>query len=69
MMGSVPDGPRPLQSHTAASGPPPVLVDTDLAELVFDDGDALAVVVREDAVEQRGLARPQEPGEDGHGHA
>lgn len=35
-------------------------VDVDLAKLVLDDRDALAVLAREDVVEQRGLAAAQE---------
>ena len=42
-----------------------LVVDADLAELVLDHGDALAVVFLEDAVEQRGLAAAEEAGEDG----
>jgi hypothetical protein len=44
-----------------------VVVDADLAELVDDDGVALAVVLREDAVEQRGLAGAEIAGEHGDG--
>ena len=43
------------------------VVDADLAELVLDHGDALAVLLGEDAVEQRGLAGAEEAGEDGDG--
>jgi hypothetical protein len=39
-------------------------VDVNLADLVLDDRDALAMATRQDVVEQRGLARPQEPGDD-----
>ena len=46
-----------------------LLVDADLAELVFDDGDALAVVGGEDVVEQSRLAGAEEAGEYGDGHA
>jgi hypothetical protein len=42
-----------------------VVVDAYLAELVLDDGDPLAVVFAQDAVQERGLARAQKPGEDG----
>jgi hypothetical protein len=42
------------------------LVDSDLAELVLDDGDAAAVLLGEDAVEEGGLARAEEAGEHGH---
>ena len=44
-----------------------VVVDADLAELVDDHGVALAVVLGEDAVEQRGLAGAEVAGEDGDG--
>ena len=44
-----------------------LVVDADLAEFVLDHGDALAVVLGEDAVEQRGLARAEEAGDDGDG--
>ena len=44
-----------------------VVVDADLAELVDDHGVALAVVLGEDAVEQRGLAGAEIAGEDGDG--
>jgi hypothetical protein len=40
------------------------LIDADLTELVLDHGDALAVVLGEDAIEKGGLARPEKPGED-----
>src|SRR3990172_7149056 len=43
-------------------------VDADLAELVLDHRDALAVVLLEDAVEQRGLARAEKARENGHGN-
>ena len=43
-----------------------VIVDADLAELVDDDGVALAVVLGENAVEQRGLAGPEVAGQYGH---
>jgi hypothetical protein len=39
------------------------LVDPDLAEFVFDHGDALAVILGQDAIHQRGLASTQESGE------
>ena len=35
-------------------------VDADFTELVFDDGDALAVVLRQDAVQQRGFSGAKE---------
>ncbi len=44
-------------------------VDADLAELVDDHGIALAVVLGEDAVEERGLAGAEEAGEHGHRNA
>ena len=40
-------------------------VDADLAELVLDDGDALAVVLAQYVVEQSRLPGPEEPGQDG----
>ena len=46
-----------------------LVVDPDLAELVLDDGDALAVLLGEDAVEQGRLARPEEAREHGDGDA
>ena len=46
-----------------------VLIDADLAELVLDDGDPLAVLGGEDVVEQRRLAGPEEAGQDGDGDA
>ena len=45
-----------------------LVVDAGLAEFVFDDGDALAVLLLEDAVEQRRLAAAEEAGEYGHRH-
>ena len=39
------------------------MVDGHFAEFVLDDGDALAVLLREDAVEQRGLAGAEKTGE------
>ena len=44
-----------------------LVVDADLAELVDDDGVALAVRLAQDAVEQRRLAGPEIAGEDGDG--
>ena len=44
-----------------------LVVDVLLAELVLDDGDLLAVRLGEHALEQRGLARAEEAGEDGGG--
>ena len=43
------------------------VVDADLAELVDDHGVALAVVLRQDTVEQGGLAGAEIAGEHGHG--
>ena len=43
-----------------------LVVDADLAELVFDHGDSLAVLFGENAIEQRGLACPKKAGEDGY---
>ena len=45
------------------------VVDADLAELVLDDGDAFAVTLGEDVVEEGGLARAEEAGEHGDGDA
>ena len=36
-----------------------LVIDADLAELVFDHGDALAMILRQDAIDQRGLAGAQ----------
>ena len=41
-------------------------IDVDLAELVLDHGDAVAVLSRQDVVEQRRLAGAEEAGEDRH---
>jgi hypothetical protein len=43
-------------------------IDVDLAELVFDDRDAVAVPGAQDVVQQRGLAGAQEAREDGDRH-
>ena len=40
-----------------------LLIDADLAELVLDDGDPLAVLGGQDAVEQGRLARAEEAGQ------
>ena len=45
-----------------------VVVDADLAELVDDDGELLAVRLGQDAVEQRGLAGAEIAGEHGDGN-
>ena len=44
-----------------------IVVDADLAELVDDDGVFLAVLLGEDAVQERGLAGAEIAGEDGDG--
>src|SRR6516225_5875920 len=44
-----------------------IVVDADLAEFVDDDGVLLAVRLRQNAVEQRGLAGPEIAGEHGDG--
>jgi hypothetical protein len=44
-----------------------VVVHADLAELVLDDGDALAVILGQNPIQQRGLARPQKAGQHGDG--
>ena len=43
-----------------------LVVDRDFAEFVLDHGDALAVLLRQDAIEQRGLAGAEKPGEHRH---
>ena len=43
-----------------------LVVDTDLAELVDDDGEFLAVRLGQNAVEQRGLAGAEVAGEHGN---
>jgi hypothetical protein len=50
-------------SKISSSADDEALVDADLPELVLDHGDALAVVLREDAVQQRGLAGAEEAGQ------
>ena len=45
-----------------------LVIDTHLTEFVFDDSDTLAVILGENAVEQRGLSRPQKSRQDGDGH-
>ena len=45
-----------------------LVVDAGLAELVFDDGDAPAVLLLEYAVQERGLAAAQKAGEYGDRH-
>ena len=44
-----------------------LVVDANLTELVFDDGDALAVLLRQDAIQQSGLSRPQKARQYGDG--
>ena len=44
-----------------------LVVDADLAELVLDYGEAPSVIFGQDAVEQGGLARTEEAGDDGDG--
>jgi hypothetical protein len=44
------------------------VVDVFLAELVFDHGDAHAMLFLQDAVEQGGFAGAEEAGEDGGGN-
>src|SRR5690349_6375847 len=46
-----------------------VLIDADLAKLVLDDGDPLAVIGREDVFEEGGLPGPKEAGQDSDGGA
>src|SRR6185295_7823138 len=42
-----------------------LMVDPDLAELVLDDRDSLAVTFGQDAIQQRRLARAEKACEDG----
>ena len=42
------------------------VVYADLAEFIFNDGDAFAVVLGENAIEQRGFARAEKTGQDGN---
>mmetsp|Transcript_80882 Transcript_80882/g.255222 ORF Transcript_80882/g.255222 Transcript_80882/m.255222 type:complete len:398 (+) Transcript_80882:52-1245(+) len=44
------------------------VINGNLAKLVLDDGDLLLLLLLEDVVQQSGLARPQEAGEDRHWH-
>ena len=44
-----------------------LVIDADLTELVLDHGDPFAVVLRKDAIEQRGFARAQKSRQDGDG--
>src|SRR5262249_33283175 len=43
-----------------------LVVDARLAEFVLDHGDAMPVLLLEDAVDEGGLSAPEEPGEYGH---
>src|SRR5437660_12095159 len=45
------------------------MIDSDLAELVDDDGDAAAVVPGQYAVDERGFARAQKPRHDHDGRS
>ena len=45
-----------------------LVIHADLTEFVFDDSDALAVILRKDAIEQSGLSRPQKSRQDGDGN-
>jgi hypothetical protein len=50
-----------LVSNSSSSAPDHQLaVDADLAEFVLDDRDALAVLLREDAVQERGFSGAKE---------
>src|SRR6185436_2960514 len=44
-------------------------VHADLAHFIDDDGELVAVLLLEDVVEERGLPRAEEAGEDGDGDA
>ena len=41
------------------------MVDTNLAVLIFDDCDFLAVVLLQNPIEERGFARSKESGQNG----
>ena len=45
-----------------------LVIYADLAEFVFDDGEFLAVLLGEDAIEERGFAGAEETSEDGDGN-
>jgi len=45
------------------------VINADFVKLVFNHRDALAVLLFQDVVEQRGFATAQDPGEDGDGGA
>ena len=60
---------RLLDAAERGLGADEIGVDVHLGHVVDDDRDAPAVAVVEHAVEQRGLPRPEEAGEDGDGQA
>jgi sulfur carrier protein ThiS len=43
------------------------VVNADFAEFIFDDGDALAVLLGQDAVQQRSFSRTEKTGQDRYG--
>ena len=45
-----------------------IVVDADLAKLVFYDGDSLAMVLRQNAIEKGGFARAEEAREHRYGN-
>ena len=53
---------QPLLVSKSSSSAPMTssLVDADFAEFVLDDGDALAVFLAEDAVQERGFSGAKE---------
>jgi hypothetical protein len=57
-----------LDDLFAGVGDEDVVVDVLLAELVLDHGDLLPVRFGQHPLEQRGLARAEEAGEDGGGN-
>src|SRR5262249_47592703 len=46
-----------------------LVIDADLAEFILDDGNALAMLGRQDVIEQRGLASAEKAGQNGDGNA
>ena len=46
-----------------------IVINADLAELIFDHRDLLAVIFGQDAVEQCGFACPQKARQNGHRHS
>ena len=54
--------------HLITGGHHELVVNAHLTELVDQHGAAQALLVAEDVIEQGGLARAQEAGENGHGH-